>query len=86
MLHPYPGFYTINGKEYDEENNDSLVLKIESNGKSVLFTGDIEEETKENIRHLGKWLKSDVIKVPHHGSKSSAYEPFFSGQYPLKQQ
>ena len=77
VLHPYPAFYTAKGKAYDAENNDSLVLRIESRNKSFLFTGDIEEEAEENISHLGKWLKSDVIKVPHHGSRSSAYEPFF---------
>ena len=75
-LHPYPEFYTMQGKEYDAANNDSLVLRIEGNHASFLFAGDIEQDAEENIMHLGKWLKSDVMKVPHHGGKASAYQPF----------
>ena len=76
VLHPYPGFYTANGNEYISDNNDSLVFKIEGRSRSFLFPGDIEEEAEEDILHLGKWLKSDVLKVPHHGGKTSAYRPF----------
>ena len=76
VLHPYPEFYSLHGNEYIADNNDSLVLKFIVNRKSFLFTGDIEEEAEEDIAHLGKWLQSTVLKVPHHGSKSSAYEPF----------
>jgi competence protein ComEC len=76
VLHPYAEFYTMQGNEYNAANNDSLVLKIEGDHASFLFTGDIEEEAEENILHLGKWIKSDVIKVPHHGGKTSAYRPF----------
>jgi competence protein ComEC len=76
VLHPYPEFYTMYGDEYVEANNDSLLLKFQGNNKSFLFTGDVEEEAEEDILHLGKWLKSDFIKVPHHGGKTSAYEPF----------
>jgi len=76
VLHPYPGFYTADSSEYISDNNDSLVFKIEGRRKSFLFPGDIEEEAEEDILHLGKWLKSDVLKVPHHGGKTSAYRPF----------
>jgi competence protein ComEC len=82
VLHPYPEFYTMDGSEYVAANNDSLVLKIEGKYKSFLFTGDVEEEAEENILHLGRWLKSDVIKVPHHGGKTSAYEPFLKAVSP----
>jgi competence protein ComEC len=75
-LHPYPEFYAMQGNEYDAANNDSLVLRIEGDHISFLFTGDIEQDAEENVMHLGKWLKSDVIKVPHHGGKTSAYQPF----------
>jgi len=75
-LHPYPEFYVMQGNEYDAANNDSLVLRIEDDHTSFLFTGDIEEDAEGNIMHLGKWLKSDVMKVPHHGGKASAYQPF----------
>jgi len=78
VLHPYKEFYTLNGNDYDEENNSSLALKIEGKGKSFLFSGDVEEEAEEDISHLYKWLKSDVIKVPHHGGKTSASQIFFN--------
>jgi competence protein ComEC len=82
VFHPYPEFYTMYGNENVEADNDSLVLKIESNNESFLFTGDIEEEAEEDILHLGRWLKSDVIKVPHHGGKTSSYEPFLEAVSP----
>ncbi len=77
VLHPYPEFYSSGGREYDAANNDSLVFRIESGGRSFLFTGDVEKEAEEDILHLGKWLKSDVLKTPHHGGKTSADEAFF---------
>ncbi|RJQ38270.1 MAG: DNA internalization-related competence protein ComEC/Rec2 [Nitrospiraceae bacterium] len=82
VLHPYKEFYTM-GSDSDIGGNDSsLVLKVEGRNKSFLFTGDIEEEAQEDIIHLGKWLKSDVIKVPHHGGKTSAHEFFFDAILP----
>ncbi|OGW40721.1 MAG: DNA internalization-related competence protein ComEC/Rec2 [Nitrospirae bacterium RBG_13_39_12] len=82
ILHPYPEFYTMYGYEYVEANNDSLVLKIKANNKAFLFTGDIEDEAEEDILHLGNWLKSDIIKAPHHGGKTSSYKPFFDAVSP----
>ena len=82
VFHPYPEFYTMYGNENVEADNDSLVLKIKGKNKSFLFTGDIEEEAEEDVLHIGKWLKSNVIKVPHHGSKTSAYKPFFEAVSP----
>ncbi|MDI6890971.1 MAG: DNA internalization-related competence protein ComEC/Rec2 [Thermodesulfovibrionales bacterium] len=82
VFHPYPEFYTMYGSDNVEANNDSLVLKIKGRNNSFLFTGDIEEEAEEDTVHLGGWLKSDVIKVPHQGGKTSAYEPFLDAVSP----
>lgn len=82
VLHPYPEFYSSGGREYDEANNGSLVFRIESGGRSFLFTGDVEKEAEEDILHLGKWLKSDVMKTPHHGGKTSADEGFLRAVSP----
>lgn len=75
-FHPYPGFYTMEKGPYVSENNDSLVLKMEGDSLSFLFTGDIEEEAEDDILQLGGWIRSDVVKVPHHGGRTSAHEPF----------
>lgn len=70
-----------NKKEISENsiNNNALVCKLVYKNFSMLFTGDIEEEAekilinrfKENDR-----LNSTILKVAHHGSKSSSIEEF----------
>ena len=72
----------MDGNEYAGANNDSLMLKLQGCNASFLFTGDVEEEAQEDILYLGKWLESDVIKVPHHGGRTSSYEPFFEAVSP----
>ncbi|MHB8880125.1 MAG: DNA internalization-related competence protein ComEC/Rec2 [Thermodesulfovibrionales bacterium] len=76
VLHPYQGFYTRDGNDFIAENNSSAVLRISDRRSSFLFAGDIEEEAEEDISHLGTWLKSDVLKVPHHGGRTSAGTDF----------
>jgi competence protein ComEC len=71
-LHPYEGFFTLYGDHYTAQNNDSLVLRVASSGASVLLTGDIEAEAQEDLLHLGPVLRSRVLDVPHHGSRTAA--------------
>ena len=76
ILHPYKGFYTFADNEAATENNNSLVVRIAGRNKSFLFTADVAEEAEEDLVHLGRWLKSDVLKVSHHGSRTSSSEDF----------
>lgn len=60
-------------------NNNALVFKLDTNEKTILFTGDIEEETEKVLVQKYKntnTLKSDILKVAHHGSKSSSIQEF----------
>lgn len=76
-------FYPAKNLEYDDLNNNSIVAKLRYNKFSVLFTGDIEE-SEENIlnKYTSNQLKSDVIKVAHHGSKTSSSEKFIKAVKP----
>ncbi|MEN8178373.1 MAG: DNA internalization-related competence protein ComEC/Rec2 [Pseudomonadota bacterium] len=62
---------------YGKANNRSCVLKITGDGGSILIAGDIEGKAERVLvqRH-GDSLKSDILVVPHHGSKTSSTEPF----------
>ncbi len=58
-------------------NNNAIVMKLNYNGFSCLFTGDIEKIAEDKIAEIysdKKILKSDILKVAHHGSKTSTTE------------
>lgn len=57
-------------------------MKIVSGGASALFTGDIEIEAEENLIFLGNRIKSDILKVPHHGGRTSSSEGFLRAVKP----
>lgn len=62
-------------------NNNALVCKLNYKNFTMLFTGDIEEEAEKVL--VSKYdgmdiLKSTVLKVAHHGSKSSSTEEFLN--------
>ncbi|MGM0395459.1 MAG: DNA internalization-related competence protein ComEC/Rec2 [Bacillota bacterium] len=62
---------------YTNENNNSLVLLLKSKGRSILFTGDIEEQVEGKINlDSAKYL--DILKVAHHGSDTSSSQSFIS--------
>jgi DNA internalization-related competence protein ComEC/Rec2 len=61
----------------DNENDNSLVLKVEYNGRIILLTGDLEEEGEDRL--LKKYdIESDVLKVGHHGSSTSSSRAFLA--------
>jgi competence protein ComEC len=62
-------------------NNNALVCKLKFKGFSMLFTGDIEEEAELAMCKLYEGtnaLNATVLKVAHHGSKSSSTEDFLN--------
>jgi competence protein ComEC len=63
-------------------NNDSVVLVVEFGQRSVLLTGDIEKGAENALVGRQENLRADVVKVPHHGSKTSSTEPFVTATRP----
>ncbi len=52
-------------------NNQSVVTKLECGDHSILFAGDIEIDGMRRMRAEGEAIQSAILKVPHHGAKSS---------------
>ena len=65
-------------------NNNSLVCKLNYNNFSMLFTGDIEKNAeKEILSNINNdLLKADILKVAHHGSKTSSTSKFLESVKP----
>jgi competence protein ComEC len=57
-------------------NNSSLVLKFRFKNVSVLLAGDIGKEAEEWILRKDYLIRSEILKIPHHGSSSSS-SPIF---------
>lgn len=67
---------------YDEDNDNSIVLRAVYGEISFLFTGDSGEKVEKDILASGKNIKSTVLKVAHHGSKTSTTEEFLNAVSP----
>lgn len=57
-------------------NNDSIVLRLEFGKHKILFTGDLERAGEVALLATNASVNADVVKVPHHGSKTSSTPPF----------
>lgn len=71
-------------RELDFKGNDrSCVLKITANSKGILLTGDIEQKAERFLVNAHrKELESDILVVPHHGSKTSSSNNFLDAIAP----
>ena len=63
----------------EELNLSSIVIRLVFGNNSFLFMGDSEEENEKSIDN---WPKTDVLKVGHHGSKTSSSHNFISQVLP----
>jgi competence protein ComEC len=76
VFHPPPNV------PFENLNNTSLVIRITHREHAFLFPGDIDEEVEEALLKSGAPLKSNVLKIPHHGSKYSSSMLFLGAVMP----
>jgi len=63
-------------KKYKDINDNSVVIRLSHGENDFLFTGDIGKKTEKDILNETKDLDAEVLKVAHHGSKSSTSSNF----------
>ena len=80
LLHPIDAAST-NLMDQDK-NDDSLVIKLTYHEVDILFTGDIGKKAETRLITSGADLRSEILKVPHHGSRTSSTVPFIDAVRP----
>ncbi|MBI5474463.1 MAG: DNA internalization-related competence protein ComEC/Rec2 [Ignavibacteriae bacterium] len=78
VLHPPEKVHHTNTPQLAlSNNNESVVLKLCFGSTSFLLVGDTERQAEEEmLTRYGRFLQSTVLKVGHHGSKTSSSEEF----------
>jgi len=81
VLHPRPE-QGSDESYYPElsSNDNSIVLRLSFGESSILFSGDVESEAEAIFEH--RIPKTDVLKVPHHGSRTSSTNGFIDQVQP----
>ena len=90
----YPDFdavYEIGGmklkfvspnKNFDDDNENSFVVLLEFGDIKALFTGDIEKTAEADILSRNIDISADILKIAHHGSRTSSSPQFLRAVYP----
>ncbi|HPD15763.1 MAG TPA: ComEC/Rec2 family competence protein, partial [Planctomycetota bacterium] len=66
----------------DDQNENSLVFRVERGGRRVLFGGDIQQVGMAALLHGGVDPRTDALVVPHHGRRAPAAEAFAQATRP----
>jgi competence protein ComEC len=78
ILHPDPRHTVVCDTSGREVNNSSLVMRIAYGQTVFLLTGDLEADAENSLFAYDELLKADVLKVGHHGSKTSTSQEFLN--------
>jgi len=70
--------YFLQTKEYDNENDNSNVIYAELNGYKLMFMGDAGVDKEKDILEKYNISDIDVLKVGHHGSRTSSGKEFIN--------
>ena len=70
--------YFLNNKEYGNENDNSSVIYTELNGYKFMFMGDAGITTEKEVLNKYNLTDIDVLKVGHHGSRTSSSKEFIN--------
>lgn len=70
--------YFLNNKIYDNENDNSIVLYTNINSYRLLLMGDAGVEVEQDLMDKYNLEDIDILKVGHHGSKTSSKEKFIN--------
>ena len=73
VLHP---FENLENTKMKNVNNSSVVIRVIFEETSFLLTGDIDSSIEKEIIEKENLINSDVLKIAHHGSKTSSSEEF----------
>ena len=65
-----------------DENDNSLVLRMTVNGKTVLFAADMQHEEEKTLMRAGFDLRCDILKVGNHGNKDATSTAFIEETSP----
>ena len=69
-------------KNFGDENENSYVTLIEFGEIKALFTGDIEKAAETDILSRNADISADILKVGHHGSRTSSNQHFLNAVFP----
>ena len=69
-------------KNFSDENENSLVLRLCYKDVSFLFMGDAGKKAEKNLVSSGEDLHSDILKAGHHGSNGSSTSEFLKAVKP----
>jgi competence protein ComEC len=83
ILHPTEEFVEEKTFSGEECNNSSIVMKIQYGENGILLTGDTEREAEKEFMKYGDFLECEIIKLGHHGSKTSSTKQMLKFVNPL---